>query len=46
LLAWNAANPGQPHPEIHVGNRSMLRAPFGAAVALGTAVITMVQVWR
>ena len=36
LLRHFAVNGFRPHPEIHVQNQSLVRVPFGVAVALGT----------
>jgi prepilin peptidase CpaA len=36
LLRHFAVSGFRPHPEIHVQNQSLVRVPFGVAVALGT----------
>jgi prepilin peptidase CpaA len=42
LVRWLVSSGGKKHPLIHVANTAKLRAPFGAAAALGT----IVAVWR
>jgi len=38
LARWLLSSGGKQHPRIHVANAATLRAPFGAAAALGTLV--------
>ena len=42
LVRWLITSGAKKHPLIHVGNTAKLRAPFGAAAALGT----IIAVWR
>lgn len=42
LGRWLLSSGGRKHPSIDVANAAMLRAPFGAAAALGT----IVALWR
>ena len=42
LIRWLFTSGGKQHPLIHVGNSAKLRAPFGAAAALGT----LIAIWR
>jgi prepilin peptidase CpaA len=42
LLKWLLGKGGIPHPSINVRNQAMVRAPFGVAAALGTAL----AVWK
>jgi prepilin peptidase CpaA len=42
LGRWLVSSGGRKHPAIDVANPAMLRAPFGAAAALGT----IVALWR
>jgi prepilin peptidase CpaA len=41
LARWLITSGGKKHPSIHVANSAKLRAPFGAAAALGT----MIAIW-
>ena len=43
VLAGLWSNGFQPHPEVHVKNAAMIRAPFGVAAAVGTAAALIVR---